>query len=169
MEYKKLLHQLCSEKKFHEALNLIDSGNVQVDDLDPDRGGSTALMWTCFSYPCVNTAKELIKRGANVEARDICGMNPLLWACQKGYVNIAKLLISEGADINAIDKSMKWNVFMAACYGGNIELIKFLLIRGANTGGKDIVGRYWYDFLYQDKEDILNFYLSLTKKSSCRK
>ncbi|PVH69559.1 hypothetical protein DL98DRAFT_379282, partial [Cadophora sp. DSE1049] len=42
----------------------------------------------------------LLEKGANVNAADNDGAAPLLWASRKGHVEVIKLLLDKGADIN---------------------------------------------------------------------
>lgn len=44
---------------------------------------------------------ELLERGANPNAKDEYGWTPLHHAAKKGSVDIAKLLINKGANVNA--------------------------------------------------------------------
>lgn len=49
----------------------------------------------------VEFVKFLIKMGVDVDARNNKEMTPLMWAAYYGNVKIAKLLIDNGADVNA--------------------------------------------------------------------
>lgn len=59
----------------------------------------------------------------------------LMYACQKGNFEIALMLISAGADINAKDENGK-TVLNYAAEGGNTEIMKLLLAQGADNGTK---------------------------------
>jgi len=54
------------------------------------------------------------------------GMTPLLFAANKGYVNIAKTLIKHGADVNAVDFQGR-TALMYAAQNGDVDMIKVLL------------------------------------------
>lgn len=49
-------------------------------------------------------AKDLIKRGANVNIKNLEGNTPLLFALGRGYRELALLLIESGADIDVKDR-----------------------------------------------------------------
>ena len=49
----------------------------------------------------VELMEMLIANGADVDERDVHGYTPLLLAIQEGYTDMAKTLISYGADVNA--------------------------------------------------------------------
>jgi len=48
--------------------------------------------------------KELVKAGVNVNARNECGWTPLHYAVGGGHLEIVKLLLKSGADVNAKEK-----------------------------------------------------------------
>ncbi|VUC36282.1 unnamed protein product [Clonostachys rosea] len=78
----------------------------------------------------------LLKRGANLEVRDVCGRTTLLWAlgCSSNYKRrIIKTLIEAGADVNAADSSGR-NCLSTA--GNDIDLTLLLLEHGA-TGSSE--------------------------------
>jgi len=57
---------------------------------------------------------------------------PLMEAASAGHVDIVKLLISHGADVNA--QSTSGNTpLMYACAGGHVECVKTLLAKNANV------------------------------------
>jgi hypothetical protein len=45
--------------------------------------------------------KSLVARGASVNTKDEDGWTAFMWAVNKGYINLAKLLLDKGADVNA--------------------------------------------------------------------
>lgn len=49
-------------------------------------------------------SKDLIKRGANVNIKNLEGNTPLLFALGRGYRELALLLIDAGADIDVKDR-----------------------------------------------------------------
>ncbi len=48
-------------------------------------------------------ARELLAKGADVNAKTRYGATPLFFACDKGNVELTKLLLENGADVNVID------------------------------------------------------------------
>lgn len=65
-------------------------------DVNVEDGNETALMWAS-RYGNLNAAKELIKRGANVNFKNKGGWSALKLAGLYGALDIEKLLISYGA------------------------------------------------------------------------
>lgn len=72
--------------------------------------------------------KKLIDLGADVNAEDDCQRRPLHYACT---VEVAELLISNGAEINSKDEKGKTALYLAYI-DNNILLVKFLLEKGAD-------------------------------------
>jgi hypothetical protein len=94
--------------------------------LDAARNGDTARV------------RELLRKGANANAKDRGGWTPLHWAAFWGHVDVAKLLLEHGADVNARDEDSRTPLHVAAA-GGHAEVARLLLERGAdaNARGKD--------------------------------
>lgn len=74
-------------------------------------------------------ARELIKRGANVNARSENDFVPLHEASARGELEFAKLLLDNGADINAKTKDGKTPLEFAIS-ANKPEMVKFLRKRG---------------------------------------
>jgi ankyrin repeat protein len=50
----------------------------------------------------VDILMYLISRGAEVEARDLTGVSPLHWAAVNGHLGCCRLLLANGANVNAM-------------------------------------------------------------------
>ncbi|XP_074594547.1 uncharacterized protein LOC141849929 [Brevipalpus obovatus] len=78
----------------------------------------------------------LLRYGANPDSRDRVGLTPLMKACRhpQGYA-AAKLLISYGADVNAMTSERHdfRNVLHYAVLSGNIDIVRLLLNNGASV------------------------------------
>ncbi len=111
-------------------------------------------------------AQALIANGANVNAKDPEGMTALMEASEKWHREIAELLLSKGADVNAKDKhgftallrsfkmsgknnpNGRYQIQLNGklerydfVYTGNLDIIKLLLVNGADINAKDTNGR----------------------------
>lgn len=86
----------------------------------------------------VNTGKAkedieaLIKKGADVEAKDNMERTPLMLASREGLGEIVDLLIKRGVQIDARD-SRGWTALMFASSAGRDSLIDKLIVKGANV------------------------------------
>ena len=63
------------------------------------------------------------------------GVSPLMVACKNGYLEIAKLLLQEGADVN-FENNLHHSALVKAAEGGSVEVVKLLLEHGASKGNK---------------------------------
>ena len=66
------------------------------------------------------------------------GVSPLMVACKNGHLEIVKLLLQKGADVDFEHQS----ALMAAVEGGNVEVVNLLLEHGANpeaTGNETVL------------------------------
>ena len=76
--------------------------------------------------------RNLLEKGANVNARDERNRTPLIWACIKGHDNIVPLLLSKGAVVNTIDGAGN-TPLMIACMNGKQDIVNYLLNAGAHV------------------------------------
>jgi ankyrin repeat protein len=132
----------------------------------------------------ITKVQDLIKRGADVDAKRNDGGTPLHWASERNYIEIAKLLIKAGADLEAktdwgwtplhwansvaiadllieagADVNAKkvdgWTPLHLASGNNHIEIAKFLLERGADVNAKDNGGRTPLDWAGSDEMKTL--------------
>ena len=83
----------------------------------------------------IEGVKELIASGADINQQNkMYGHTPLIIACNYNYVDLAKLLISEGADINIRGKDGSTALIAAAA--NSQELVEILLSKGAEVNAK---------------------------------
>lgn len=78
----------------------------------------------------VAAVKRLIAEGVNVSELDANGDAPLVMAAYKGHTGIVRLLLDAGADIAAVDPTMKATALHAAAYAGRTDAAKLLIERG---------------------------------------
>ncbi len=81
----------------------------------------------------VEKVKALLAKGANVNAKSPYGVTPLGFACSRGSVEIAKLLLDSGAEVNVTDTFYKTTPFGMIMMGkkANPEIMLLLLEKGA--------------------------------------
>ena len=88
--------------------------------------------------------KLMLKLGvnANKKERFFSRTTPFLWACAKGSLPIAKLLLENGADINTIIKHPNWTptALHTAVGYQKAAIAKLLLENGCKTGVRNQKG-----------------------------
>ncbi|KAJ5390819.1 ankyrin repeats (3 copies) domain-containing protein [Penicillium cataractarum] len=108
----------------HESvvMQLLGAGKVGI------RGWAKAILWT------------LLKQGVNVDAEDVYGRTPLLFAAKNGHEAIVSLLLEKRANVNAPDGGGGTPISWAA-QNGHKAIVQLLLGRGANVNGEFLHGR----------------------------
>lgn len=130
-------------------------------------GGTTALMWAVSEHH-TDTARLLVDHGADVDARSRIypvaagrgsegpepedaapdaspvgysngGFTPLLFAAREGDLASARLLVTNGANLNAIASDGKTPLGLSV-YNGNYELASFLIDSGSQIDLPDAEG-----------------------------
>ena len=82
--------------------------------------------------------RDLLRRGANIEARDDRGRSPLLLATHAAAIEAARVLIEAGADVNAMD-DISDSPYLYAGAEGPLEILRMTLEHGADLAS---VNRY---------------------------
>jgi len=67
-------------------------------------------------------------------------MTPLMFAAREGHIDVARLLLDAGADVNEVDKNDIGPLLMAIS-NNRIPMARFLIDRGANINAGDWYGR----------------------------
>lgn len=62
---------------------------------------------------------------------------PLMAAAVTGHVEVAKLLLSRGADVNAVSRPSGITALLGASNKGHLEMVEFLISRGAIVNVED--------------------------------
>lgn len=126
---------------------LIDAGA----DVNAKEGviGISVLMYAVDNITDLEIIEEILKRGANIEAKDRDGLTPLIRAAeQNANPAVIEVLLKHGADINA-KYSFKNNdgdmvtdntVLMPAAHNQNTQIIETLIKHGADVNAKNSKG-----------------------------
>jgi uncharacterized protein len=67
-------------------------------------------------------------------------MTPLMYAAREGHIDVARMLLAAGANVNEVDKNDISPLFMAIS-NNHIAMARFLIEKGADINAKDWYGR----------------------------
>ncbi len=90
----------------------------------------------------VNIVQIFIDHGADVNGRDDSppGHSPLMYAAEHGYLEVGKLLLEHGADLEQVDDYNDTALNVAAFFG-QLEFVEMLVERGAKLDVYGFGGR----------------------------
>lgn len=106
---------------------------INTEHIEHEKFLATQALLAELARPActAETALALIKRGANVNARDFKDSTPLLYAVRWGLEDVVEVLLRKGADPNAHDRDGVIGIVSAA-FDGNARLTAMLLRAGAD-------------------------------------
>jgi ankyrin repeat protein len=101
--------------------------------------GQTAEIHKAAYNGDMGKVRELLKKGVNPDERDSYGGTALHAAMFQKNMEIVKLLLEHGFDVNAIGPQNGYTPLHDAVWADNLEAVKILLDNGAGTNikGKD--------------------------------
>ncbi len=127
LEYKKCMKKWvkCKESK---AVHIPTEKTCHAKN-----SNNTSWLFVATNNDQFDLSARLIKNGADVnEARgDKHKITPLINAASDGYLNIVKLLLDNGANIDQVDSDGTTALFMAA-QSGHLDMVKYLLEHDAD-------------------------------------
>lgn len=96
-------------------------------------------LWSAVSAGDAATARDLISKGANVNAATRKGTTLLIHAAELGHMEIVKMLIANGADVNA-KCAPGYTALILAADNGHEDVVQALIDSGANVNARDNSG-----------------------------
>jgi ankyrin repeat protein len=102
-------------------------------------GGQTALMWAISEHHSA-VVEELVRCGADVQARSKMGFTPLMFAAQQGDAVSARILLLAGANPNEVMPKTGLTPLIIASAMGHPEAVALLLDNGADPNAIDARG-----------------------------
>lgn len=117
-----------------DIINYLLENNADIN-LKEELTGFTPLM---ASFHDITITELLIEKGADIEARNVDGINALVYAVSLNDEEMVKFLLEKGADANTVCEIENEHIcmpptpLMNAVYNGNTNIINMLLENGAD-------------------------------------
>ena len=92
--------------------------------------------WKSIQSGNINAVRQHIRAGTSANESDGIGEQPLHWAAMENSVEIGKLLIRNGANVNGRGMLSKQPILNRAIMSGNPEFVELLIKNGANVNIK---------------------------------
>lgn len=96
----------------------------------------TTLLHEAARKNDVKEVEKLLNQGFYVDVRNEASCTPLHDAAAFGAVDVIKLLLSHGADINALSGSFGWTALLKAVYCNHYNAVQLLVQAGADLNVK---------------------------------
>lgn len=84
----------------------------------------------------INAMKKILQQGFPINSHNGSGVTALMDAANAGETDAVRLLIKEGADVNATEVSSKTTPLIYAAEKGYNDVVQILIEAGANTNAK---------------------------------
>jgi len=119
------------------------SGNITLMEMLLDYGADIEIANKDGQTPIIRTKNTLalsllVKRGANINAKDNYGYTALRWATQNGNIPAMKLLLDSGANTEIRCNLGRTPIFHT---NDHEEALSLLMKKGANINAKDREGK----------------------------
>lgn len=129
--------QALVEAAFEGNLKVVQgllSAGVPADVTTPEK--QTPLMWAAFNghTPVVSL---LLEKGASLDALEANSRTALMYASSGPFPETVELLLEKGADVNVQGSLEGFTALMTAAAEGQHEVVRLLLVYGADPALKD--------------------------------
>lgn len=114
--------------RMHLARFVLDAVDGTIVDCRSDRGRSPLMYAVLLKDPAwrLAFARLLLEHHAAVNLSDDAGRSALSLACERGYLEVTKLLVQYGADPDTVD-GRGWSPLMYASSEGRTAVVEWLL------------------------------------------
>ena len=116
-------------------------GGIETFDLLKAAGADGGFFEPVYKGDAAAVKAALAKDPKLVDSLNWLKETPLLVAVEKGHLDVARLLMAGGADVNVRGQSDMRPLHYALGPGKNIDMVKLLLEHGAKLEAKDRLGR----------------------------
>jgi outer membrane protein assembly factor BamB len=97
---------------------------------------------TAASEGAVATVRQLLAKGVDVNAANPYGATALSFAADKGHLEVVKLLVEHGAEVNVNDTFYSYSPVGWAAANEHVDTVAYLVQKGAEAEAPLLVGVY---------------------------
>ncbi len=123
--------------RFHREMSQLLLPQVSVDQANKMLQSATRR---CHPGDVIEASRKALRDGADVNAKDPDGNTPLHIACKNGRVDLARLLLFYGADVNAPAGKSGWTPLHVVCWSNQDDFVRLFLKAGADVNALDLGG-----------------------------
>lgn len=107
-----------------------------LDEMEFEKG-----LWGAAHSGDVDRLRSLLKKGEFVDKTDSAGYTALHYAARNGKLEACKLLLSQGASVDAVTRSGRATSLHRACLTGKLDVVQMLLEKKADIMFVDSDGK----------------------------
>ncbi len=108
----------------------------------------------------LNTIKEMIQAGADLNQPDKNGWTPLMHASSRGHLDIVRYMVEKGANLKYRTKTGLTSL-MAAAAGGKMDVADYLIIKGCDIKAKTTFNMSAFSYAaYNNHPQVVCFMLT---------
>ncbi|XP_048250451.1 ankyrin repeat domain-containing protein 50-like isoform X2 [Haliotis rufescens] len=156
---------VAAEKGHSQVFDLLVTQGADVSLVDDK--GNNILFVACLGGHVDIVKYVLSQKVADINSRGKYGRTPVMVAAEKGHSQVFDLLVTQGADVSAMDDDGN-NILHVACLGGHVDVVKYVLsqkVADINSRGQygrtplmvaaEKGHRQMFDLLVREGADVL--------------
>lgn len=135
------LHLAIEDNDYVQVVRLINLGS---DIEAPDWFKKTPLHFAAFynsNESHIKIIELLLKKGANVNARDNYGNKPIYYLVQSANARVLELFLKFKADVRDLDEAGGNLLYPALRHNKNVDLLQLLVDQGLDVDHRDTTGK----------------------------
>lgn len=117
------------------SLSLVGGSTSRATASPQSPAAANEELWEAARSGDLARVTKALENGADVHAKTRYGATALTFAADRGHVQIVKLLLDRGADVNAQDTFYKMRAIDIASMNKHTEVVRLLLERGSKGAG----------------------------------
>ncbi|CAB4418309.1 unnamed protein product [Rhizophagus irregularis] len=141
------------ENTQQERMKYVSTMSYEEEEDDDDEND----IFSCTKKGDTAAVNKILDSGEiDVNAKDDQGLTLLHWASDRGYLEIVKLLIEKGADVNILSDEEKETPLHYSCISEHLDCARYLYHHGANSLIKNSEDLIAFDYCdAQFKEEVI--------------